>query len=169
MLRDLAKIFHKRWYWDHVQPEVIIWQDNRQLGFALDIRNFFVNPKCQELQEIVKNRRFAYHILSWVNECIKSKPDKTEFWQLPFETLAKRTGDCEDKAILLANLLRASGIEDWRVRLNVGMTSAGAHAWVSYFDGQNWVSLDFISCRYEEVWFSWHAQKAFTKKENIKE
>jgi len=165
MMMWLAKRLHKRYYWDHVEPEVIIWQDNRQLKFALDIRNFFVNPKCQELQ-FVKNMGIT-QIHAWVNGIIKSKLDKNEYWQLPFETLAKRTGDCEDKAILLANLLRASGVEDWRVRLNAGMTNAGAHVWVTYFDGQKWIPLDFIACEYGEVWFSWHAQKAFTKKENI--
>ena len=103
----------------------------------------------------------------WVQHNIISKPDKTEFWQFPFETLAKRTGDCEDKAILLANLLLASGVESWKVRLNVGMTNAGSHCWVTWFDGQEWIPLDFIACEYEEIYFSWHAQKAFTKTENI--
>ena len=163
MLMKLAKLFHKRWYWDHVEQEVVIIQDCRELGFELDIRNFFVNPKCQELQ-FVKSMGIN-QIYAWVKGIIKSKPDKTEFWQLPFETRARRIGDCEDKAILLANLLLASGIEYWRVRLNAGMTTVGSHCWVTWFNGEDCIPLDFISCHYEEVWFTWHAQKAFTKME----
>lgn len=161
----LAKIFHKRFYWDHEKPEVIILLDNRGLKFKLDIRNFFVNRHNQELQ-FAKDMSID-EIQQWIMQNIKSVADSKEFWQLPFETLARRAGDCEDKNVLMANLIRVSGLEDWRVRLNYGMTNAGPHVWVTYFDGRKWVPLDFIACEYEEIYFSWHADKAFTEKGNI--
>ena len=37
----------------------------------------------------------------WIRDTIKFVPDKVNYWQKPDETLALRTGDCEDLAILL--------------------------------------------------------------------
>ena len=165
VLLELARIFHKRWYWDHVQPQVVICLDRRNLKFKLDIRNVFVNPSCQELQ-FAKNMTIK-QIQEWIARNIKTVPDRKDFWQFPFETLARGAGDCEDKNGLLANLIRVSGVPDWKVRLNAGMTNAGAHVWVTYFDGRKWGPLDFIACEYMETYFSWNAEKAFTKKENI--
>jgi len=61
-------------------------------------------------------------------------------WQLPEETLALRTGDCEDRAILLCALAIASGVSPYNLRVAIGKVrvhSAGDatdhhHVWLKY-------------------------------------
>lgn len=61
-------------------------------------------------------------------------------WQFPDETLSLKTGDCEDRALLIGSLLLASGISSFNVRVVLGkcMVWRGhrktdrAHAWVMY-------------------------------------
>jgi len=61
-------------------------------------------------------------------------------WQLPEETLSLKSGDCEDRALLIASLLLASGISSFNVRVALGKFRAwfGAnyqdfdHIWVMY-------------------------------------
>lgn len=43
-----------------------------------------------------------------------------DFWQLPAETLARKKGDCEDLAILLASLMIGTGISPYCVRTVIG-------------------------------------------------
>ena len=45
-------------------------------------------------------------ICTWVHENIKYKPDATNYWQSPEETLSLKTGDCEDLAILMIQLCK---------------------------------------------------------------
>lgn len=73
----------------------------------------------------------------WVKDNIKYRSDKLvegveEYWQFPHETYVLRSGDCEDGAIYLANLMLAVGIPYWRVRLNVGPVKGGLHAYATY-------------------------------------
>lgn len=61
-----------------------------------------------------------------------------DYWMFPEETLAKGSGDCEDRAFLLASLLLASGISSYSVRVALGKiynqkTKTGYdHVWVMY-------------------------------------
>src|SRR3989304_1449771 len=124
-----AQVFHKRYYWDYQQRQAIIMLPVRRMNgetITLDVRGFFVNPKLQELQAF-KWLRTVNDALEWVRIAIESQPEVPgqDFWQFPHETLTTRKGDCEDKAILLANLLRTLGVSDWEVRLNAGETSSG--------------------------------------------
>ena len=53
-----------------------------------------------------------------------------EYWQLPSETIALGTGDCEDFAILLCSLLRAYGVPADEVYVGVGFTEDSGHAFL---------------------------------------
>jgi hypothetical protein len=63
-------------------------------------------------------------------------------WQFPDETLKLRSGDCEDRALLIASLLLASGISSFNVRVALGKFRAHFdtsdedfdHIWVMYKD-----------------------------------
>lgn len=63
-------------------------------------------------------------------------------WQFPEETLKLSSGDCEDRALLIASLLLASGISSFNVRVALGRfrTWSGKrhkdydHVWVMYKD-----------------------------------
>ena len=172
----LAKRFHKRWFWDNQVPKAIVTLDVRNVG-RIDIRRFFVNPDLEELQKIVRcihdfsEVDKVRYLLVWVEGMVKPETDPGEFWQFPFETLRDR-GDCEDYAILLANLLLAAGIEDWRVRLVAGPTSVGSHVWVEWFNGKRWVILDPVlhgMARedYGEPWFLWNSKTCYARMENV--
>ena len=41
-------------------------------------------------------------------------------WQFPDETLHEKKGDCEDRALLIASLLIASGVSSYNVRVALG-------------------------------------------------
>lgn len=76
-------------------------------------------------------------IREWVSTQIRYEYDSVvygvnDYWQLPVETLAKSTGDCEDVAILLCSMLRASGVSENNVFVAVGSdTGAGSsHAYL---------------------------------------
>ena len=172
ILLFLAKRFHKKWYCRNQMPKAVILEDARG-KHRVDIRNFFVNPNTFELQQVAAQYKAlpewkrVFKLKEWVKQNIKAKPEKGEFWKFPFETLRDKEGDCEDLAILLANLLIASGIESWKVRLCAGMTDAGPHVWVEWFDGHAWRNLDFFGFRIKEVWYCWDSEYAYTRKENI--
>lgn len=79
-----------------------------------------------------------------------------EYWQFPFETLADKTGDCEDGSLLIASLALNCGVPSFRLRINAGMVQEaptapqGGHAYVSYLrecDNQ-WVVIDW--CYFED-------------------
>lgn len=62
-------------------------------------------------------------------------------WQFPDETLSVREGDCEDRALLIASLLLASGISSFNVRVALGelrlysneaRPRSFGHCWVMY-------------------------------------
>lgn len=85
----------------------------------------------------VTNDDKAEAILSWVQDNIQYKSDIVvegidEYWQFWYETLQLKSGDCEDGAILIANLMLAAGIPYWRIRLNAGAVFGGNHCYVTY-------------------------------------
>ena len=177
-------------------PKCVVVYDGRTIpnyGFyALDVRAFFVNPASYELQEITKtfgggsDDNKALQCLLWVIDHTTYVSDKIqhkleEFWMYPSETLKTRKGDCDDGAILLANLMLVAGIPYWKIRLTAGMVPEGGHAYVTYYyeGGDYWVALDWCyypnrkpiaerpdyknSKIYREVWFSWNKRFAFMK------
>jgi hypothetical protein len=105
---------------------------------------------------IVKSKFFLtpdwMAIRDWVGGNIQYKFDnishgQEDYWQLPKETLALRTGDCEDSAILLATLLRADGISASDVYVFVGTSGENGHAWVSFkwlntLGIESWIRLE---------------------------
>jgi hypothetical protein len=68
-------------------------------------------------------------------------------WQFPDETLILKTGDCEDRAFLLASLLLASGISPFNFRVAFGQMRVGEtshdHMWVMYkTERGNWTVIE---------------------------
>ena len=80
----------------------------------------------------------VYEIEKWVMENIQYQSDKKQFnmndrWTLPWETLQRKRGDCEDGAILLIALAVTAGIPEDRLRLYAPIAmSRGWHAAVAY-------------------------------------
>lgn len=163
----------------------------------IDVRNFF-NEYDSEIRKIVEKLRMvrlsddgkALKCLLWVIKNIKYVGDRDkghkDFWQFGFETLHYRTGDCEDGAILLANMLLIAGVPYWKIRLSIGNVTGGAHGYLTYYcvEKDKWVVLDWcywvnkkkIKYRkdykdegnYHGVWFSWNQKYSFSKGLNNK-
>jgi len=110
-----------------------------------------------------------------------------EYWQFPFETLADKTGDCEDGALLIASLAINAGVPSFRVRVVAGMVQPaptapqGGHGYVSYLreSDNQWVILDWCYLEdssidiktkpihknnpyYKEIWFSFNNQYSWS-------
>lgn len=85
---------------------------------------------------------FRANIISeFVSSAIKYLPTNgLDPWQFPEETLSLKSGDCEDRALLIASLLLASGISSFNVRVVLGKFRAWIngerqdfdHVWVMY-------------------------------------
>ena len=121
------------------------------------------------------NDQKASACLNYVYNNVKYTSDESEFWQFAFETLRRKKGDCEDGAILMANMMRMSGIPYWRIRLNAGDVKGGGHAYVTYLrekDNQ-WYVMDWCywysasknfgrtfhdAENYFSIWFSWNTK-----------
>jgi hypothetical protein len=73
-------------------------------------------------------------------------------WRFPDETLSVREGDCEDRALLIASLLLASGISSFNVRVALGelrfysteaRSRSFGHCWVMYKnEAGQWLVID---------------------------
>jgi len=94
----------------------------------------------RQLSDILKGRLWVLTdygaIRSWVAEHIRYVSDQeahgvSEYWQLPRETLERRTGDCEDFAILLCTFLRAYGYSVEEVYVVVGLYGRSCHAYLA--------------------------------------
>jgi len=164
---------------------------NKQEMISIDVRNFFTIYD-ENIRLIVKDfkgddDKKAVECLKWVMANIKYVTDKQQLgieeeWMFPYETLTASKGDCDDGAILLANMLIMSGIPYWKVRLTAGLVSSGeGHCYVTYYEEKQdrWVALDWcyfpnklpINQRvnykddniYKMVWFSWNMKYGFYK------
>lgn len=80
----------------------------------------------------------VHKIEKWVMKTIRYQSDKKQFnmndrWTLPWETLQRKKGDCEDGAILLIALAVTAGVPEDRLRLYAPIAmSRGWHAAVAY-------------------------------------
>ena len=136
----------------------------------LDVRNFFVNPDNAELQMIVEQFELSTveDVKHWVFSHIDYTPEEKDFWQLPFETLARREGDCDDQAILTAALLLAIGKRYFDVMIQVVETPRGWHCFTTY-KGKvvDPLFLDLTVIPEDwKFWYCWNPKSCYTSKEN---
>ena len=102
--------------------------------------------------------KLMIHILRYVHNILTYKSDLSqwgirEYWQTARVTFEKKTGDCEDGAILILTLARLAGVPENRIFLSCGYcktrSGVGGHAYVTYRgnDGAEYV-LDW--CYYHD-------------------
>ena len=94
----------------------------------------------------------AHLIAAFVAEKIAYKAARLDYWQFPDETLWVKEGDCEDRALLMASLLLASGVSGYNVRVALGKLRVSLksgkrrehdHAWVMYKNEEGrWILLE---------------------------
>ena len=158
--------------WNNKRSKTTVLYNARQTR-ALDPRIYF-NPFDSTIPVVRGNTSddLAIGSLKLVKKLIKYTKDDGEFWQFAFETLIRKKGDCEDGAILMANIMLKSGVPYWRIRLNAGSVLGGGHAYVTYLAEDNeWYILDWCywytgklnkkwkdSEKYFGIWFSWNTR-----------
>jgi len=161
-------------YYNNKYPTQPIYYAGRVLQgsntrFKVDVRDFFT-LNDETLHNIIKSLKMdtqtdnqkALNCLKWIIQNIPYKSDtvnykQSEFWCMPYETLFKKSGDCEDLSILLANMLLVAGVPNWKVRITAGFVFEPVskrqvgHAYVTFFDEENekWVILD--TCYYPNI------------------
>jgi hypothetical protein len=80
--------------------------------------------------------KLAVSRCEYVHDGPEDKPG-TDVWQTPPETLRRRSGDCEDSALLVTDLFLSAG---FRTRMAMGRADGGGHAWsVVHADGNDFI------------------------------
>lgn len=99
------------------------------------------------LMENVDNDKDRARAAAWVVEHNIEYESDIPFdnWQLPWETVAKGTGDCEDMSILLASILRSMGMDAVLIKerdhVLVGV-AVGDGPWSVEVNGKTYYSLE---------------------------
>lgn len=179
-------------YWNNKYPKIKKFYIRHETDgtYYIDVRNFFTPYDDKVPTFSGTDDEIAIQTLKWVMKNIKYVSDKSqygyeEYWAYPYQTLKRKMGDCEDQAILLANILLKSGVPYWKFRLSAGLVKIPrqhgftGHCYLTYFceDTDKWVLLDStyypnkkpISERedykdnvyYQNVWFSFNQKYIF--------
>lgn len=130
-------------YWNEKRVKVNKQWKARD-GVNMDVRCFFQRD-CTLPKFTGSADEIAKKVLSWGIRNIHYELDDGEFWQYGYETYLSRVGDCEDGAILMANIMYNSGVPYWRIRLNIGKVKGGYHAWLTYLkeEDNEWYVMDW--------------------------
>ena len=173
-------------YWNNKIPKSNIYYHARSKESPQSVREFLNknNNDILVFTNDISNDSMAELCLKWVHYNIdytqkRDKENEGEYWQYANETNEYRNGDCEDGAILMANMMIASGIPYWRVRVNAGMVNGGGHAYVTYLkeEDDEWYVMDWCywydsngklwkdAEKYFGIWFSFNTKYAFKKSE----
>ena len=180
-------------YWNNKHPKQNITYKRSETDglYQIDVRNYFTAfDSSIPMVDGDSNDTKALNALKFIRSNIRYVSDKSsyaldEYWAYSYQTLKRRLGDCEDGAILMANITLKSGIPYWRIRLNAGDVKGGGHAYVTYCretDNQ-FVVLDWcywykhldIKDRklhseerdYYGIWFSWNQKYSFGNMETM--
>jgi len=186
MIKQQSKDKELEDYWNNkIKPTTSIKYSARD-GKPMNIIDFF-NKNNDKVPTMTGSSGdvLANNILKYVQKNVKYTKDiitsgRSEQWQWANETMATKKGDCEDGAILMANMMLKSGIPYWRIRLNGGDVKGGGHAYVTYLRekdnkfyvldwcywpnesinfGQPWADAK----NYFGIWFSWNKKYGFIK------
>jgi len=201
----------KERYYETKYPSTIIKYTGRydyrtKQKVKTDLRTFFANPEHDQMLKDLLNNQIRVKdsdsndtkiqkIQSWTVQNLAYLSDSftsslEEYWQLPYETLASKKGDCEDGAIFMANLALASGIPYWRVRVSAGDVEyegkTAGHAWMNYCreTDDKFVIVDWCYYPdyntpmkskpywrdvkwYKTIWFSFNQRRSFSTKDSM--
>lgn len=168
-------------YWNNKRPKRLVTWEARN-NYRMDVRSFFqVDDTLPKFTG--SNDEIVSDVLAWCITNIKYIPDKEENWKYAYETLKLKTGDCEDGAILIANILVNSGVSYWKIRLNKGFVKYNNqktyHCFLTYLAEKDnvWYMIDWcyfpnesrdlkLSWKNAEKYFepdaSWNSKFAFS-------
>ena len=113
-------------------------RSTRQVGDLYNGTPSRRTPYDGKYEKVRKYLKDIYTSIRYVPE-----PEGVDYWQLPEETVALGSGDCEDMAILLYVRLKQEGVTPLRLCIGKHSTSAALmHAWVLWSDGDRQYILD---------------------------
>lgn len=134
-------------------------------GIMHDVRNLIFTKSCilTTIALSLKGKddnETALNVLEFVKGWVTYKGDilihkQPEFWQDPEETFSRRTGDCEDGAILICTLMGLAGVPAWKRKNAAGDVLSNAnitgHDYAIFFreDCFDWFVLDW--CYWPDV------------------
>jgi hypothetical protein len=163
----------------------VVGYSGKKYEYPIDVREFLVTERNEVLRRVLHEDLVAFAtsnrvkaetlesrapgsfdlraslVSSFVSHRIAYRPVKrVDYWQFPDETLFLKGGDCEDRALLIAALLIASGVSSFNVRVAIGKIRVQAkrgtdlrhdHAWVVYKnEAGRWQVLEpLIARRYD--------------------
>lgn len=119
---------------------VLFLQDSK-LGEIEEIKKFV--EKFKDQSDDFKAFVAHYYIKRKWNVIYKYDKkvwNKYEYWQLPEITFEKRTGDCEDQALLWMKLMELLGVAAYKCMIIVDYILG--HAYPVYFTGIRTVNMD---------------------------
>ena len=154
IIRGARKTPNKKRVYDIDIREFLTTKDNEVVASTIGRVVDKLHPEGQALFRSHRPGSFDYRvqvISKYFFEHFKYIPGSRgfDYWLFPDETIAERGGDCEDRAILLAALLLASGISGYVIRVALGKLydaekkKSKDHVWVMYQneDGK-WMCLE---------------------------
>lgn len=169
----LALVWNNNWARTSIE-----WVVNSKTGKRADIKTTLkcvsttvegkMKEKALELtSNCVSDDEKAWVLYTWVKNNVKYVSDKQahymeEFWQSPDETWSRKSGDCEDGALLLVKLMELAGIPAFRRKICCGNVlinvSSVGHAYVIYLreSFNDWFVLDWCLLP-DNCFFDWHA------------
>ena len=108
--------------------------DEIRKGLTSDEKGFFLSHKEGSFDFRARK------VTEYLSKRVRYKKSHREFdnWLFPAETLEIKSGDCEDRAFLLASLMLSSGISSYVVRVALGKLynqrtkESKDHVWVMY-------------------------------------
>lgn len=156
-----------QWNWEGdtivYEPIILAWRKvpGTDKRYDMDIREFISNKDNSVIRKVVgeissglaEDERSLFlsrgphsfdlrmrAVTAYISKDIAYEPGSRKFdhWMFPEETLKKGSGDCEDRAFLLASLLLASGVSSYVVRVVLGKIynqktkKSRDHVWVMY-------------------------------------
>lgn len=144
--------------WKGLYPVAIIEQKKR-LARAIDVREFFNYHSTCHFETPEDALQFVRGVIRY-----QAEAGVEDHWKFAAETFSDGVGDCEDGAILLANLLVSSGFK------NVFLAVYGDHVVVL----QDWKLLDWtnhftVVPGLSELWYMWNDHQAYTTKKHVEE
>jgi hypothetical protein len=154
----------------------VVGRTGKRNEYDIDVREFLVTERNEVMRKVIREAvpqfaadhgiapeqldartegafdRRAAVVSAYVASAIHYTAKRGDWWQFPDETLFIGSGDCEDRALLIASLLVASGISNFNVRVAIGKLhttdEAGRverhdHAWVMYkTEAGRWTVLE---------------------------
>ena len=193
------KFFEKVWYminWNNRKlrnlqswcnaNKGVLWSDKIVREHINGLNNLYPKP--------TQNHRKAIAVLRFVKKYITYVGDTKvwgcgEYWQTPLETWTLKTGDCEDGAILINELMRMAKIPSYQREVRVGWvkmpgSKKGGHAYTVYtseLDARNY-ELDWCynydntpidkrvpledKKNYLDIWFCFNESYSYKKVKN---